>query len=144
MCCKGERIGHLQDRGIASQKTDISEITTADFLAAVQIPETDVEADITKVQSKCEKKDEVIQALREEMDSGRTEPETTEHSDTSQRDLAEAPDEIDVMRKKIQDLTSEIVGLNNQLDSLRSSDSAPQYQGEEVGSQLASRREEVK
>ena len=81
--------------------------------------------------------------MREEIDSGRTELETAEHSDTSQRDLAEAPDETDATRKKMHDLRSEIVCLNNQLDSLRSSDSALQHQGGKAGSQLASKRKEV-
>ena len=123
-CAAKEReLTHLQDRAIASQKTDISEITTTDFLAAVSIPETDVEAELTKVWFECEKKDEKIQTLREEMDSGRIEPETEKHLDTSQRDLTEDPNEIDATRKNIQDLTSEIVGINNHLDSLRSSES---------------------
>ena len=135
-------MAHLQDRGTLS-KIDISPLTGTDLFVDVPIPETDVEEELTKVWSEYEKKDEEIQALREEMDLGRTEPETAEHSDTSQRDLAEAPDEIDAMRKKIQDLTSEVVGLNNQLDSLRSSDSALHHQGGEAGSQLASKREEV-
>ena len=140
---KEKELMHLKDRDMVSPNSDISEITGADLFDEIDIPDTDVVAELTKVRSEFEKKDEEIQALREEMDSGRTEPETAEHSDTSQRDLAEAPDEIDATRKKIQDLTSEIVGLNNQLDSLRSSDSALQHQGGEAASQLASRIKEV-
>ena len=77
------------------------------------------------------------------MNSDRTEPEAAEHSGTSQRDLSKIQDEIDTMTKNIQDLTSEIDGLNNQLDLLRSSDSAPQHQGGEAASELASKSEEV-
>ena len=98
---------------------------------------------MTRLLSQCNKKDEEIQALREGIDSDRREPDTAEHLDTSQRAPAEAPDEIDAMRKKIQDLRSEIVGLKNQLTSSRSSDNALQHQGREPASQLVSKSEKI-
>ena len=98
---------------------------------------------MTRLLSECNKKDEEIQALREGIDSDRREPDTAEHLDTSQRAPAEDPDEIDAMRKKIQDLRSEIVGLNNQLTSSRSSDSAILHQGREASLQLASKSEKI-
>ena len=139
-----KELAHLRDGDSISQKSDISALTgTADLFPGVPFPESNLEAELTRLQSECKKKDEEIQALREEMHSDRTKPKTAEHLDTSQRAPAEAPDEIDAMRKKIQDLRSEIVGLNNQLDSLRSSDSHLPHQGREPASQLVSKSEKI-
>ena len=92
----------VRDEVSISQKSDISPLTG--IFPGDQIPESNVEADLTRLLSECNKKDEEIQALREGIDSDRREPDTAELFDTPQRAPAEAPDEIDATRKKIQDL----------------------------------------
>ena len=141
-----KQLAHLQDGESISQKSDISSLSANDSLfPGVPFPDhSNVEKDLSKVQSECKKKDEEIQALREGIDSDTGELDTAEHLDTSQRAPAQAPDEIDSMRKKLEDLRSEIAGLNNQLDSLRSSDSDLPHQVREPASQLVSNSEKIK
>ena len=139
-----KELSRLRDEDSIAQKSDISPLKgTADLFPGGPIPKSNLEAELTRLQSECNKKDEEIQALREGIDSDRREPDTAELLDTSQRAPAEAPDEIDAMRKKIQDLRNEIVGLNNQVTSSRSSDSALPHQGREASSQLASKSEKI-
>ena len=131
----------VRDEVSISQKSDISPLTG--IFPGDQIPESDVEADLTRLLSECKQKDKEIQALREGIDPDRRELDTAELLDTPQRAPAEAPDEIDPTRKKIQDLKNEIVRLKNQLTSSRSSDSAILHQGREASSQLASKSEKI-
>ena len=59
-----------------------------------------------KAQEECNKKEQVIQALRAKKNGGRAEPETAEDAGTLHRGLAEAQAESNRMAKEVQELTS--------------------------------------